>query len=185
MIEHDIVSLDSTDFILEIEKGKNDYEYRHNLIKYAKYINNLKDKSPKIEKIYENIGKTYFLDYEKKVLESIYHDIEEMNVCFHAEAYKSTVIIAGSVLEAFLIDWLSEIDGRDYFKKQFGDGTLKTYIDSIPEIKESKDLFENTNKIRDMRNIVHPRNFFKKNKKVNKNTSLQRCFSAIDRGVQT
>ena len=46
-------------------------------------------------------------------------DIRELNICYRNAAYKTTVIAAGSILEAVLIDWLSEIDRRDYFKESY------------------------------------------------------------------
>lgn len=42
-------------------------------------------------------------------------DIAELNRCYEVKAYKSTLMLAGSILEAFLIDWISEIEGRNYF----------------------------------------------------------------------
>lgn len=47
----------------------------------------------------------------------ILSDMEEMRVCFENKAYKAMAILAGAFLEAFLIDWLSEIDGKPYFEK--------------------------------------------------------------------
>ena len=46
-------------------------------------------------------------------------DIRELNICYRNGAYKTAVIAAGSILEAVLIDWLSEIDQRDYFKEPY------------------------------------------------------------------
>lgn len=46
-------------------------------------------------------------------------DVRELNICYRNGAYKTAVIAAGSILEAVLIDWLSEIDQRDYFKKLY------------------------------------------------------------------
>ena len=44
-------------------------------------------------------------------------DISELNICFANKAYKATLIMAGSIMEAFLIDWLSEIRNEQYFEK--------------------------------------------------------------------
>lgn len=46
-------------------------------------------------------------------------DIRELNICYRNGAYKTAAIAAGSILEAVLIDWLSEIDQRDYFKEPY------------------------------------------------------------------
>lgn len=46
-------------------------------------------------------------------------DMQELNACYKAKAYKATLILAGSILEAVLIDWLSEIKGKDFFSEEF------------------------------------------------------------------
>ena len=37
--------------------------------------------------------------------------LKELNICFKNKAYKAALILAGSILEAVLIDWLSEKRG--------------------------------------------------------------------------
>ena len=69
----------------------------------------------------------------------------------------------GSVLEAFLIDWLSEIDGKDYFNEPYlipekGNkrADLIDYIDIIQ--KKRPDWIDGAKKatnIRKKRNTVH------------------------------
>ena len=56
--------------------------------------------------------KFYKTDILEKFLEQ---DINELNICYNHKAYKATLILAGSILEAILIDWLSEIKGINYF----------------------------------------------------------------------
>lgn len=46
-------------------------------------------------------------------------NIRELSICYRNAAYKTAVIAAGSILEAVLIDWLSEIDQKDYFKEPY------------------------------------------------------------------
>lgn len=100
-------------------------------------------------------------------------DLEELNNCFNVKAYKATLILAGSVLEAFLIDWLSEIDGIDYFKEDLIvnrtvkiDGRkekittkagLIDYIDRIRVIKKPDWVKQagEAHDIRQKRNLVH------------------------------
>lgn len=94
-------------------------------------------------------------------------DIDELNVCFSGGAYKAAIILAGSILEAVLIDWLSEINHVNYFEKQHYVKDLRTgrrrpahLIDYINEIKciekprwvEEADM---AHKIRKQRNLVH------------------------------
>lgn len=92
-------------------------------------------------------------------------DLEELNICFHNKAYKATLILAGSILEAVLIDWLSEIHGKNYFTEEFyviknGKRQRADLIDYINEIKYIKrprwmDEADKAHKIRQKRNLVH------------------------------
>lgn len=52
----------------------------------------------------------------KELLEN---DFTELKVCYDHKAYKAAVILAGSILEAFVIDWLSELDQVNYFQKVY------------------------------------------------------------------
>lgn len=56
------------------------------------------------------------LNNENLLREHINSDIEELRICYNNKAYKATAIMAGAILEAFLIDWKSEIDNVNYFK---------------------------------------------------------------------
>ena len=83
-------------------------------------------------------------------------------------SYYSATIVMGSVLEAFLIDWLSEIDGKNYFKEDYlvmdqkyhyrKRADLKDYINIIQ--KKRPDWIDGSKKateIRKKRNLVHAR----------------------------
>jgi len=97
-------------------------------------------------------------------------DVEELKLCFHSKAYKATLIMAGSVLEAVLIDWLSEKHRinylyTDYFvEKERKDGTtywakanLHDYITAIEELEAPNwtSEAEMADCIREKRNLVH------------------------------
>lgn len=94
-------------------------------------------------------------------------DLRELNACFNAKAYKATLILAGSVLEAVLIDWMSEIDKKNYFETpmqvnrdgRWRDASLFDYIDEIKEIKRPSWAVgaERAHVIRKRRNLVHAR----------------------------
>lgn len=98
-------------------------------------------------------------------------DMEEINTCFANGAYKATLVMAGSVLEAILIDWLSDINGIDYFREQYyaeykdGNGkartrkaTLYDYICAIKELAVPEWMeAEKADEIRGKRNLVHAR----------------------------
>ena len=97
-----------------------------------------------VEKLENN--KTTF--YNSNAKEIILKDFNEVKDCFKAKAYKATIILAGSVLEAFLIDWLSEKDNRNYFeedymvfdkyRKSYRRADLVDYINTINELEKPK-----------------------------------------------
>lgn len=75
--------------------------------------------------------------------------------------YYSATIVMGSVLEAFLIDWLTEIDGKDYVKENYmiTDQKKADLFDYINLIQARRpDWIEGAKKatkIRKVRNTVH------------------------------
>ena len=98
--------------------------------------------------------------------EMLHDDWKELNDCFRIEAYKATLILAGSILEAVLIDWLSEIKGHDYFMEDYmvtgrnGKPKRAELIDYINEIKYIErphwiDEASKAHEIRKKRNLVH------------------------------
>lgn len=106
--------------------------------------------------------------YKASIMEEfLADDIRELNACYKSKAYKATLILAGSILEAVLIDWLSEIDGKDYFSEDYMIVDKKTgrtkradlidYIDAIAEIERPRwmDEAKKAHEIRKKRNLVH------------------------------
>ena len=164
-----------------IQKESNQY-YRNlvdqyfdneSFIKNYNYFEELK----KIDYVYTNA--TEILELEL-VTESILHfkylknklinkDLQEINNCFSIEAYKATTILIGSVLEAFLLDWLSEIDKVDYLRAKDKRITLN---DCINQLKKTNGLkfAENAHSIRRSRNSVHPQKFLS-NKAIDKEST--------------
>lgn len=112
--------------------------------------------------------------YKSDILERfLKEDIEELNICFKHKAYKASLILAGSILEAVLIDWLSELKETNYFKEPFinAKGENANLIDYIEELKVRKkpkwyDEAEKANKIRKNRNLVHAKLCIKENTKI-------------------
>ncbi len=124
-------------------------------------------------------------------------DIRELNACFRAKAYKATLILAGSILEAVLIDWLSEIKKINYFeekyivrKKQwdkknecvktdnngnilytFVEAGLADYINEIKELAKPKWMkaYE-AHEIRKKRNLVHAKLCMADSQEINEKT---------------
>ncbi|HHY29069.1 MAG TPA: hypothetical protein GX523_20435 [Desulfitobacterium dehalogenans] len=105
-----------------------------------------------IEAILENKGEAF--------VKLIRADILELNTCYQAKAYKATLIIAGSILEAVLLDWLSEKDGVNYFETPYKDAkhdNLLSYINAVKELEAPKWVQEAqmAHDIRKKRNLVH------------------------------
>ena len=115
-------------------------------------------------------------------------DIRELNTCFRGKAYKATLILAGSILEAVLIDWLSEIKGIDYFNAPYiirrerrdNDGNityyekeavLADYIDEIKELARPRWMkSEEAHVIRKKRNLVHAKLCMRDTNEINEET---------------
>ena len=104
--------------------------------------------------------------FQKEIFEeSMDRDINELKICYENGAYKAATILAGSILEAILIDWVSEIYRRNYFDEPFMverngreyEAGLADYISQIKFIKQPEWLKEadEAHHIRKMRNAVH------------------------------
>ena len=125
--------------------------------------------------------------YDKSAKEIILKDLNELQSCFDAKAYKSAIIMAGSILEAFVIDWLSEKDGKNYFTDNLmvydkhlkieRRADLKDYIDKLQSLEKS---FQNgaaskATEIRKKRNLVHAKLYINES-----DISKETCSEIID-----
>lgn len=89
----------------------------------------------------------------------IRHDLQELEGCSRNRYYKSLVILAGSLLEAFLLDWLSEIEGKDYFTAS-GHMMLGSLLNKLPGDVVNERVIGLAKRIKDARNMVHPKAYF-------------------------
>lgn len=115
------------------------------------------------------------LIYNTNAREIIIRDIRELKECFNRGVYKAAIIMAGSILEAFLIDWLSEIHNTNYFdedylvfdtyRKKYRRANLKDYISIIAELKKPNwfDAAKKATEIRKKRNLVHAKLYINDN----------------------
>lgn len=109
-------------------------------------------------------------------------DLDEVNICFENGAYKSAIILCGSILEAVLLDWLSEYENTDEVSdigvdrngRDMGLAKIIARLREIikPEWYESKKAHE----IRETRNMVHPKECIRNNKKV----TVEECEKIIE-----
>lgn len=121
--------------------------------------------------------------HDASVKTMIGEDIAELESCFECGAYKATLILAGSVLEAVLIDWLSEMEGKNYFEEDYTvpdrrragqtkPAQLIDYIDAIRAIKRPEWMEEadKAHEIRKKRNLVHAKLCLKSSIEINEET---------------
>ena len=111
--------------------------------------------------------------YKRDLISSLLNDdFKEINQCLSVNAYKSTLILCGSILEAILLDWISEIDHRNYFEEEKDPGLN----DVIKKLQiQLGDAKEQAIRIKDKRNLVHPRRILRNIEKIDK----QMCASVI------
>lgn len=143
-------------------------DIRTRAMAYWKALQQYKTKKPeKVEDVLSmELLETLKVHSTNQLQEMLHDDWKELNDCFRVGAYKATLILAGSILEAVLIDWLSEINREDYFEKDYmvtdrnGRQKRADLIDYINEIKyiERPHWIDEANKaheIRKKRNLVH------------------------------
>ena len=170
---------------LEDEKYISDYNVlvenkRRHYQEELRHVDNLKHYMEKISCISESVSQADTVEdilnielalrikmHNAEQLRSfLTDDLKELNTCFRGQAYKATLIMAGSILEAVLIDWLSEKHHCDYFQNDYyvmdrkgrqKRADLIDYIDAIKEIERPHWYHEakKAHEIRKKRNLVH------------------------------
>jgi len=124
--------------------------------------------------------------HKRKILEFIDDSMKELKINIPNGAYRSAIVLVGSILETVLIDWASEKDGKDYFEKPYRtvniDGrpqdiymSLNDAICRIGKVVKEWDARDKADAIREMRNSIHPKVFLRQNKKLTK----AECNSAL------
>ena len=190
--QFDVISKDKPSDNVEIEmvKGVSSYAQRKRIREYMEFLSKL-PQTDDILKIKAQLYVSQSKEY-KQVYELMLNDLNEIKSCLSVKAYKAAIILSGSVLEAFLLDWLSDRDGRDYFEEPYmievmGEdekihrekrSDLSTYIEQIKEI-EKPNWMESSEKahfIRRKRNNVHARLCLKEGTGINEKT----CLSVIE-----
>jgi hypothetical protein len=83
-------------------------------------------------------------------------DLSEVEKCYNAGAFKGCLVMCGAILEALVLDWLSEIEGKDYF-----DPTINTQLKKMINILKDAAIIsaqeaQTAHDIRNYRNLIHP-----------------------------
>lgn len=111
--------------------------------------------------------------YKRELIASLLKDdLIEINHCLDVHAYKSTLILCGSILEAILLDWVSEVEQRNYFAEERDPPLNDVIKDLTVQLGDAK---ERAMRIKDKRNLVHPRRFLRNDEKIDK----QMCAKVI------
>jgi hypothetical protein len=86
-------------------------------------------------------------------------DLHEIEKCYKSGAYKACLVLCGSLLEALVLDWLSEIEQHDYFK----DADVTNLENLINKLRSAERLTQHeahlAHDIRKKRNLIHPKNY--------------------------
>lgn len=157
-------------------------KYRPYLVKKEDYFANVQRPNKKV--VREDAVLDEYLDglknaHKQEFLDYINENLREMNVCVSGQAYNTAIVVTGSILEAVLTDWLSEMEGKNYFKEPFRivneNGrnqprylSLNDAIVKIAKIMKKWNEKEKAIAIRELRNRVHARVFLEQNKKITK-----------------
>jgi len=100
----------------------------------------------------------------KEIVEA---DFKEIKKCVNQEAFKASIILCGSILEAVLLDWLSEVKKKNYIDS---DEDL-SFFDMIEEMKKinvfDKKMRGYAHHVRAYRNLVHPKKMLKEKRQLN------------------
>ncbi|MBR0099826.1 MAG: hypothetical protein IJP90_08940 [Treponema sp.] len=153
------------------------FKKKYELTKQTKFSMHKKLENPNNKSVFFN----------NNVEQIILKDLDELRKCFSVGAYKAAIILAGSILEAFLIDWLSDIHKRNYFEEDYQifdkyrnqerRADLKDYIDAIQELKKPSwfDAARKATEIRKKRNLIHAKLYINDD-----DISKETCTQVID-----
>ena len=137
--------------------------------------------------LFEELQKCYVEEPHKQgILKYIDDVMAELKINIPNGAYQSAVVLMGAALEAFLVDWASEKDGKDYFEEPYRivnvDGrpqpwymSLNDAICRIGKVVKKWSARDKADSIRKMRNCIHPKVFLKQNEKLTK----EKCDAAL------
>lgn len=158
------------DFNTLTNLGLRDYTQLQEVNAYYDHLSRVRNKEEKPNSV-EDILNLDVVDSirvfkEEQLRTFLSDDLRELNACYRSKAYKATLILAGSILEAVLIDWVSELHNKNYFETdyyvfdRYGKRKRADLIDYINEIKALRRPHwmveaDKAHEIRKKRNMVH------------------------------
>lgn len=103
-------------------------------------------------------------------------DYVEMNNCIEAKAYKSVLVLSGSIIEALLLEFLTNKPPDGYTKSKIDKLRFFELIDLSETIslisKTTKDL---SSVIREYRNYIHPSKELRSETEINEDKAIIAC----------
>jgi len=94
---------------------------------------------------------------DEQIRATIERDKKELDNCLEHQLYKSALILAGSIIEAILVDYFLVFPRQNFTNEQILRATLSDLIDWAAEddliTKQTKEL---STVIREYRNLIHP-----------------------------
>lgn len=172
---------DNLEYLSIVKPENNNSSYYQNIYEYEKQR-------------YLQIEKDFAEKYSGKVTNeearlTIQEDLSEIFKCYKNKCYKAAIVLAGSVLEAFLIDWLSEIDHINYFDESKNkykskrnpnkeNPTLIDYIEDIQFLYPNWKYGTEAKQIQKKRNRIHAKLY------INKKDINQKCCLEIIRFLE-
>lgn len=115
--------------------------------------------------------------FKISILEKIIkNDFKELDKCYDHQLYKSCLVLCGSILEAILLDWLSEIDRKDYF----AENENVELFEAIRRLTNSRyldsDACDKAHFIRKSRNLIHPKAYLRSRSEID----LELCKDVLE-----
>lgn len=113
---------------------------------------------------------------DQKFKRILIRDYVEMNNCIEAKAYKSVLVLSGSIIEALLLEFLINNPPNGYTKSKID--KLKFF--ELIDLSESINLISKTTKdlstvIREYRNYIHPSKELRSESDINEDKAIIAC----------
>jgi hypothetical protein len=110
---------------------------------------------------------------DEKFRQSLTSDYAEITASIESGAWKAVHVLAGSIVEAVLVDYLAAVD----YKKKTGKDPLKLELaDAIEACKKegvlSQKAADLSSVVRGFRNLIHPGRVVRLNEKINSKTAM-------------